>query len=243
VQWSLQILLPNERPLAGFRLRYSRSVLILLYLLERRPAIPKNRLEAFSDCIIAFAITLLILDIHLQDIDADMNNAGMVRALVTLVPHFSIYVISFLVCTVWWVSHHALISDLDHVDLRFLWLNSLFLMWIAVLPFPTALLGHHPRQPVAVALYGLVCIVTCLSFSVMRWYASFRGHLMKKEIDETKLRSELRLSLSVSVFYLASTTVGFFFPSLGLILYAAIPAFFTVSRFLNNKHTSPIRAW
>src|SRR5580692_10072178 len=98
---------------------------------------PKSRVKSSSDCIIAFAITLLILDIHLQDIGADIDNAGMIRALMTLVPHFSIDVISFLVCTVWWVSHHALIHDLDHVDPKFLWLNSLFLMWIAALPFPT----------------------------------------------------------------------------------------------------------
>ena len=88
---------------------------------------PKSRVKSSSDCIIAFAITLLILDIHLQDIGADIDNAGMIRAFMTLVPHFSIDVISFLVCTVWWVSHHALIYDLDHVDPKFLCLNSLSL--------------------------------------------------------------------------------------------------------------------
>jgi uncharacterized membrane protein len=195
---------------------------------------PKSRLEAFSDCIIAFAITLLILDIHLRDISADITNAGMIHALVTLVPHFLIYMISFLVCTVWWVSHHALTHELDHVDPRFLWLNSLFLMWIAILPFPTGRLGHHQRQPVAIALYGVVCTITCLSFCVMRWYASFRGRLMKKEIGEGKLRRDLRLSLSFPVLYLAGTTAGFFFPFLGLGLYAAIPAVFTVSRLLKG---------
>ena len=73
---------------------------------------PKSRLEASSDCIIAFAITLLVLDIHLQGIGADINDAGMIHAFVALVPHFSICAISFLVCTVWWVSHRALIHDL-----------------------------------------------------------------------------------------------------------------------------------
>jgi uncharacterized membrane protein len=76
---------------------------------------------------------------------------------VGLAPRFSVYVISFLICTVAWVSHHELIHDVDCVDSRLFWLNNLYLMWIAFLPFPTGLLGRHPAQPVAVALYGAVC--------------------------------------------------------------------------------------
>jgi len=120
---------------------------------------PKSRLESFSDCIIDLAVTLLIYDFHLQNIDADMDNAGMLRALLALAPHLSIYVISFLA-----------IASL-------LFLNSMFLMWIAILPFPTALLGHHLLQPVVVALYGIVCTLAPVFFTVMRWYASFRGAL------------------------------------------------------------------
>src|SRR5260221_2206161 len=141
---------------------------------------PKSRVESFSDCVIAFAITLLILDIHLEDTAANVDNAGMIQALLALAPRFSIYVISFLICTVAWVSHHELIHDVDCVDSRLLWLNNLYLMWIAFLPFPTALLGHHPQQPVAVAVYGSVCAVTCLSFLAVGWYPSFRGGFFKK---------------------------------------------------------------
>src|ERR1700745_3951281 len=160
---------------------------------------PKSRVESFSDCVLAFAITLLILDIHLED-GANIDNAGMIQALLALAPRFSIYVISFLICTVAWVSHHELIHDVDCVASRLLCLNNLYLMWIAFLPFPTALLGHHPDQPVAVALYGAVCAITCLSSSVLRWYASLGGRLTKKEIAETKLRRDLRVSLYSCLF-------------------------------------------
>jgi len=192
--------------------------------LEKCRAMPKSRVESFSDCVIAFAITLLILDIHLEDAGANIDNAGMIQALLALAPRFSIYVISFLICTVAWVSHHELIHDVDCVDSRLLWLNNLYLMWIAFLPFPTGLIGHHPDQPVAVASYGAVCAVTCLSSSVLRWYASFGGRLMKKEIPETKLRRDLRVSLYSFLLYLAGMAAGFFVPRLGLFLYAGIPA-------------------
>ncbi len=61
---------------------------------------PKSRLEAFSDCVIAFAITLLILDIHLEDVGTNIDNAGMIHALLALAPRFSVYVISFPICPV-----------------------------------------------------------------------------------------------------------------------------------------------
>ncbi len=74
---------------------------------------PKSRVESFSDCVIAFAITLLILDIHLEETGANFDNAGMIQALLALAPRFSVYVISFLICTVAWVSHHELIHDVS----------------------------------------------------------------------------------------------------------------------------------
>ena len=188
---------------------------------------PKGRVESFSDCVIAFAITLLILDIHLQDVGTNIDSAGMIRAIMALAPHFSIYVISFLICTVAWIAHHEFIHDLDHVDSRLLWLNSLYLMWIAFLPFPTALLGNHPEQPVAVAVYGSICAVTCLSFSAVRWYASFRGVLMKRN-QRQELHRDLRLSLCVSLLYGGGVAAGLFFPSVGLFLYAAIPASYAI---------------
>jgi uncharacterized membrane protein len=202
--------------------------------------LPKSRVEAFSDCVIAFAITLLILDIHLEDV-GQISNAGMIHALLALVPRFSIYVVSFLICTVAWVSHHELIHDVDYVDSRLLWLNNLYLMWIAFLPFPTGLLGHHPDQPVAVALYGAVCAITCLSSSILRWYASFGGRLMRKEIAETKLHRDLRVSLYSCLLYLAGMTAGWFFPWLGLFLYAGIPASYAIVELLRHKVHGTVR--
>jgi uncharacterized membrane protein len=195
---------------------------------------PKSRLEGFSDCIIAFAVTLLIYDFHLQNVDANVSNVGMIQALWGLAPQLVIYVISFLNCTVWWMGHNLMVHDLERVDSRLLLLNSLFLMWIAILPFPTGLLGHHPWQPVAIALYGSVCTIACLFFMVMRWYASFRGQLMKHGLSGTKLHREFRLSLSFPFIYLAATVIGFFYPLLGLLSYAAIPISYTVIRLFKN---------
>jgi uncharacterized membrane protein len=180
---------------------------------------PKSRLESFSDCVIAFAITLLVLDIHVQTIAEDINNPMMLQTLLGLVPQFSVYVIKLPDLYGLVDLHHALICGLDHVDPRLLWLNSLFLMSIVVLPLPTGLLGQHLRQPVAIALYVTVCTITCLTFALIRWYTLFPDRLLRKEVSDLKRRRDLRASLLFPAFYLAATAGGFFFPILRLLSY------------------------
>lgn len=190
---------------------------------------PKNRLEAFSDGLIAIAITLLILEIHVPELGSGIDNHGMTLAILALIPNFAVYVISFLVCTVWWISHHTFIHDLRLVDRPLLWANNLFLMFIAFIPFPTGLLGHHPGQPIATAFYGAVCTLTGLSFTMLRWYAFARGRLMKTDIGESELRRRVHLSLLGPTLYLGGTICSFFFPLFAMCLYVAVPAYFALT--------------
>lgn len=197
-------------------------------------ALPKNRLEAFSDGIIAFAITLLILEIHIPDLGPGVGNAAMLKAIRDLWPNFAVYVVSFVICNVWWISHHTFIHDLHSVDRRLLWVNSLFLMLIAFMPFPTGLLGHHPGQPIATAFYGFVCALTGFAFWLMRWYASMRANLIKPEFPSAAILRRVRISLLSPLLYLAGTALSVFYPIIALCLYAAIPAYFA---FQNLGHT------
>ena len=187
---------------------------------------PKNRLEAFSDGIIAFAITLLILEIHIPDLGARVDNPAVLKAILGLLPNFAVYVISFLVCTVWWISHHTFIHDLHSVNRALLWVNSLFLMLIAFIPFPTGLLGRHPGQPVATAFYGVICAMTGLTFWLMRWYASMRARLMRLEIPQAAVQRRVRISLLSPILYGTGAVVSIFYPIMALGLYATIPIYF-----------------
>lgn len=189
---------------------------------------PKSRLEAFSDGVIAFAITLLAIEIRIPDLSASVDNAGMLEAIVGLLPGFAVYVISFMVCTVWWISHQTFIHDLHSVNRRLLWANSLFLMLIAFIPFPTGLLGHHPGQPVATAFYGVVCALTGFAFWLMRWYASTCASLMKPEITKEMLRRRVRLSLVGPGLYSVGAAVSLVHPISALCLFAAVPAYFAL---------------
>ena len=158
----------------------------------------------------------------------------MLKAIRDLWPNLAVYVVSFVICNVWWISHHTFIHDLHSVDRRLLWVNSLFLMLIAFMPFPTGLLGHHPGQPIATAFYGLVCALTGFAFWLMRWYASMRANLIKPGFPSAAILRRVRISLLSPLLYLAGTALSVFYPIIALCLYAAIPAYFA---FQNLGHT------
>src|SRR5258708_37257188 len=95
-------------------------------------------IEAFSDGVIAVAITLLILDIHVPNVQT-----GLLKALLNQWPSYLGYVTSFLIITIFWANHHNMFRHIHQVDYPLLLINALFLMCIAFIPFATALLTKY----------------------------------------------------------------------------------------------------
>src|SRR5215208_4821730 len=114
-----------------------------------------NRLEAFSDGVIAIAITLLVLDLRVPQEPAD----GLGHALwFDLWPNYFAYVVSFIVIGIIWINHHAVIGAVGRADRMTLVLNLLLLMTVAALPFTTSLVAEYLRgggsnARLAVAVY------------------------------------------------------------------------------------------
>ncbi len=137
-------------------------------------ALSKNRMEAFSDGVLAIAITLLVLDLALRPPGSALEQ--FLRGW----PSYFVYLVSFLTIGAAWIAHTSLTDDLDHVDRIFLRLNLLFLLSIAFLPFPTRLLGEAldkgtSWQRVAVTVFGLTMLATRLLFAAMAAYARHEG--------------------------------------------------------------------
>src|SRR5437870_8261275 len=111
-----------------------------------------NRLEAFSDGVFAIAITLLILEIKVPPA------ANLGNGLLQLWPSYLAYAISFVVIGAIWINHHVMFDWIDRVDHKVLLLNTLHLMFIAFLPFPTAVLAEAlhsgASQSIATAFYS-----------------------------------------------------------------------------------------
>ncbi|WEK44139.1 MAG: TMEM175 family protein [Candidatus Sphingomonas colombiensis] len=121
-----------------------------------------ERLIFFSDAVMAIAITLLIIEVHVPHLPANASDAEWGRALMALKPNFMAFGISFLVIGAMWAAHHATMGYVAHYASRLIWPNLLFLMSISFLPFPTALIALPAVSHVPYVFYAASLLVAAL---------------------------------------------------------------------------------
>src|SRR5579871_3081304 len=145
-----------------------------------------GRLEAFSDGVFGIAITLLVLEIRLPA-GIDPTKAGsLVPGLLNLWPVYLAYLISFLSICVMWMSHHDLFHIIRHTDRGLLLLNSLLLLVVTFVDFPTVIVDEYFQQPDAqwaALFYSGTMFIVSLLFNVLWWYAAARPHLLKSNLE------------------------------------------------------------
>jgi uncharacterized membrane protein len=181
-----------------------------------------TRLAAFSDGVLAIAATLLILDVHAR-------GEPLGHALVHSWPSYAAYVTSFATIGIIWVNHHTVIDQLSHVDRRFLFINLIFLMVVAFIPFPTQLVAEHIQGGGADArdaalAYGFTCVFMAASFGLMWLYAVRNGRLLRENCDPRTIAGITRSFRPGVPIYLGCTLIAFASPAVSVAGYAAIAA-------------------
>ena len=120
----------------------------------------RNRLEAFSDGVIAIIITIMVLELRVP-IGASFS------ALRPLTPVFFSYVLSFIFIGIYWNNHHHLLQVVQHVNGRVLWANLHLLFWLSLTPFVTAWMGENHFAESPVALYGMVLLCSAIAYFIL----------------------------------------------------------------------------
>ncbi len=120
----------------------------------------KNRLEAFSDGVIAILITIMVLELKVPE-TADLH------ALVEVWPHFLSYVLSFVYLAIYWNNHHHMLHTADKVDGGILWANNHLLFWLSLIPFSTAWSGESGFAQWPVIIYATVLLCCALAYFVL----------------------------------------------------------------------------
>ena len=126
----------------------------------RSTPLTTGRLEAFSDGVLAGALTLLALDLKLPENLA--TDAEVWRAVVKILPAFAAWVVSFAFVLTIWINHHYLFDGIKHTDRGLLWLNGFFLLTVTAIPFPTSLVGQYPLRAAPLALLSGVMMLSSL---------------------------------------------------------------------------------
>jgi uncharacterized membrane protein len=200
---------------------------------------PTSRIEAFSDGVFAIIVTLLVLEIHVPQAQGPDISAALGHSLLVMAPKFLSYILSFAIVCIWWVAHHHLFHILKRSDRGLLWLNSLFLLWLAFIPFPTALMGDFPGARVAVMCYGAVTTLAGVSFCLMRYYAFYLAKLVDERIDRHLLRLAMLRSIVNPVLHAIAVFLAFVDTRLSIALYIILPLmFFIPSRLERHVHSA-----
>jgi uncharacterized membrane protein len=188
---------------------------------ERNPA----RVVAFTDAVIAIAVTLLVLDIR-----APEDTRHLLQGLAALWPSYLSYAITFMLIGQIWANHHVMFDHIRHVDRLVLFLNTVLLMDIALLPFAARVLANSFRdgqgERTAVVVHGLAFELAAVLFNVIWWHARRDRRLLASSIDAAGVRAIARRFLLALAWIGAGTLLGALLPVLGVIVIAAFVVYY-----------------
>jgi len=185
------------------------------------------RLETFSDGVIAIAITLLVLEIHIPGRDEVGGSSDLWNAMGDLWPSYLGYLTSFVIIGILWANHHNIFRLIGRTDHWLVMLNTVFLLCIGFLPFTTGLLAEHlthDGERVATIVYSGWFLLTALSFNLLWWYPSRKGHLIAATADPAAVAEVTRRFNYGPPAYTLAFVLAWIWPpaSIGLLILLAL---------------------
>jgi uncharacterized membrane protein len=168
---------------------------------RRSFALTTSRIESLSDCIFAFAMTLLVLGFQLP---LRTPASSLLHTLLNLQAQFTTYFLSFIVLGGLWISHHNQYFWIKKSNRTFLWINMIFLLFIALIPFSTKVLAGYPEEHAAIVIYGLNIII-CLTMLYIHWMYATKKKLELVDNLNARITSlvEIRLTMLIILNILA----------------------------------------
>jgi uncharacterized membrane protein len=189
-----------------------------------------NRVEAFSDGVLAIAITLLVLDLRTGEHSGQVGHDVLAQW-----PAYLAYVASFIYIGVVWVNHHALFTRIASVDTGLLWCNLALLLAASVLPFPTAELafamghGTHGDKVSALLLYAVISAAMAVTWLIMFSYLHRHPQLLSAHVSAAFFRTERLRAVAGIIAPFVPVLIGLQSPPAALVVMVAMPVFYAAT--------------
>jgi uncharacterized membrane protein len=187
------------------------------------PGLTKGRVEALSDGIFATVMTVLVLGLSVPVI------TGAQPDLSTLGQNILSYVLSYMILTVMWVSHHNVFHYVARLNRPLTWLNSLFLLTIGFIPFSTTLLGHYPTAQISVVTYGINIAGVALAMQALIGYAIKSKLLVAEGPHDQFIRTILMRWRVGTIVYASAILLSFVSWWISVAIYIVASVIFVVS--------------
>ena len=186
----------------------------------------KNRLEAFSDGVLAILITIMVLELKIPQGD-DWHSFQL------LIPKFISYITSFIYIAIYWNNHHHLLHTVKRVTGSILWANTHLLFWLSLVPFVTAWAGEHHFTELPVAAYSFVLLMAGMAYFILsKTIVAVHG---KESVLSTAIGKDFKGIISV-VAYALAVIFAFFVKEISLFLILAIAVLWLIpDKRIENK--------
>ena len=172
----------------------------------------KNRLEAFSDGVLAIIITIMVLDLKVP-------HEASLAILKPLVPVFLTYVLSFIYLGIYWNNHHHLLKAAGKVTGAMMWANLHLLFWLSLFPFVTGWMGENRFTTAPTAVYGAVMLLAAIAYYILQ------SVILAGQSRDSKLAKSLGRDFKGKIspaLYAAAIALAFFRPWISCCLYAFV---------------------
>ncbi|MFN2188886.1 MAG: TMEM175 family protein [Candidatus Promineifilaceae bacterium] len=209
---------------------------------ETKPSLPNGilsrgvpgneRIIGLSDGVFAIVITLLVLELKVPEVaDSELNHA-----LVEVIPKILSHVLSFIVLGIYWVGHHNMFRHIKRHDRILLWLNVLFLLCVATMPFPTGLVVHYADQRISLIIYAAILVAAGLSLDLIWWYVTKNRRLVDDKMKDDFVRSVHRRVLVAPVLYTLAIVLSFVSIILSYLIFVAVILYYVLPLSFDKHH-------
>jgi uncharacterized membrane protein len=171
-----------------------------------------QRLEAFTDGVIAIIITIMVLDIKVPP-------GTSPEALLSAVPILLTYLLSFVNVGIFWTNHHHVLHASSHVDGKVLWANLFLLFWLSLVPFVIRWIDEAGFQPLPTAAYGAVLAMAAIGYLLLEWALVARNGLTSDLAIAVGYDRKTIISVSA---YAAAIALAFARPWIAIVLYITV---------------------
>jgi uncharacterized membrane protein len=190
-------------------------------------------MAAFSDGVFAIAITLLVLGLQ---IPASVPAGGLIMLVPAFLPKLAGHVVTFAILGIYWVGHHNMFLHIKRHDRALLWLNNLFLLFVAAMPFPTGLIVQYGSDRLAVIVYAGTLVCTGLSLELIWLYATHHRQLVAHDLDPDLITFVHRRVLLAPAIYLVTIAASFVSITAAKVIFLLVAVAYIVPNPLDHYH-------
>jgi len=193
----------------------------------------KNRLEAFSDGMFAIILTILVLELHVPELETSALPVFL-EGMKILAPKFLSFLFSFFILAIFWVNHHHIVHQIERVDSKLLWLNIALLFFSSLFPFLTAFIGDYPTNPYVVALYPINMALAAITLGTFWKHAFVDTTLAPNNLTQGQKQKRINQDRMAAGINVVAAAFAFIWLPITFAVIMGMPFLFVIPELMSN---------